>query len=85
MIKELWNGQYASCCDNTIDTIEEKNAVDALDKYHTELTARLEEIERKIFEDFAEAHQQLLAIECEKAFVKGFSLATQILSEAFMK
>lgn len=56
---------------------------DRIDKTITELKRKMKKRNKKKLDLLCEDHIELNLIETEEAFIRGFSFATQLLSEAF--
>ena len=56
---------------------------DRIDKTLNELKKKMNNRTKKKLDLLCEDHLELILIESEEAFIQGFSLATQLLSEAF--
>ena len=56
---------------------------DRIDKTLNELKKKMNNRTKKKLDLLCEDHLELILIESEEAFTQGFSLATQLLSEAF--
>lgn len=56
---------------------------DRIDKTLNELKKMMNNRTKKKLDLLCEDHLELILIESEEAFIQGFSLATQLLSEAF--
>ncbi|MBO5294018.1 MAG: hypothetical protein J6B71_02040 [Clostridia bacterium] len=79
---ELWNGNRFPLSNHLKQTEEEKKLMEQLATYHSAMVGKLDNSEKENLKRLADCYSELLATECENAFVKGFSLAVRLISEA---
>ena len=81
---ELWNGNVCPLSDGSENSQETEKLLEYLGKHNKDIYEKLDEEGRESFEKFKDCYDELLSSGCEKAFVKGFSLASKIISEALL-
>ena len=60
----------------------EKGSLDTREDVLNRVTTDASNLDKETFEKFKDCYDELYKIACEDAFVKGFSLASKMLSEA---
>ena len=78
---ELWNGNIAPSSDG-LKTPQQTELLAYLDRHSKSISKKLDKEGLESFEKFKDCYDELYKIACEDAFVKGFSLASKMLSEA---
>ena len=56
---------------------------DRIDTNKKDLLHRLHKKDKKKFEQICKDYEETNLLECEEAFIRGFSFATQLLGEAY--
>ena len=79
---ELWNGNICPLTDECGNSQETAMLLEYINRHDAEISKKLDKEGQESFEKFKDCYDELLSSGCEKAFVKGFSLASKILSEA---
>ena len=83
-LASLWNGQFSVCREVTNNKeAEELNRL--IQKHYQDLRGRLDEKGLAALEKLEECQNDLLMIECESSFVRGFCTSTKIMTEALAK
>lgn len=81
-LTELWNSNIHPISD--ADKLLENNRelTGYIDHHFKKLDAVLDKKGKETLKTLTECYDELLSLECEAAFIEGFSLATKILTEA---
>ncbi len=82
-LTNLWRGEFLSYV-RSENTAEEAQLLKYLNKHFQDLREQLDEKGKGILEKYAECYEELACIECEEAFVKGFSLGVKLVAEALL-
>lgn len=81
---ELWRGNIAPCDQKSIHSKETKELASLLEQNHSNLCEVLNAREKEILQKWEDEHDELLLLSCEDAFIKGFSLAIQLVTDALV-
>ena len=81
---ELWRGNIAPCDQKSIHSKETKELASLLERNHSKLCETLNDREKEILQKWEDEHDELLLLSCEDAFIKGFSLAIQLVTDALV-
>ena len=81
-LRMLYNETSIEIEENTPEESQKCRLIEDMDKCLYNLMDKLDGDEKALLTEFEARHIELLALEKESAFVRGFSLATKILSEA---
>ena len=79
---ELWNGNICPLSDEYGDSQKTEMLLEYINRYEADISKKLDKEGQESFEKFKDCYDELLSSDCEKAFVKGFSLASKIFSES---
>ena len=79
---DLWHGNIDPFLESQCDP-RQTELIEFLERHSKEVSEKLDKEGLESFEKFKDCYLELLSISCENAFVKGFSLASKILSESF--
>ena len=82
---DLWNGRIAPFSEHSEYCDETQELIGLLDKNHKDLAARLDDKGKEILQIFEDNHGELLMLDCEDAFIKGFSLGVKLMVETMAK
>ena len=78
---ELWNGNISPFSDGE-NTPQVTALLTYLERHDNNISKKLDKEGLESFEKFKDCYDELYKLACEDAFVKGFSLASKMLSEA---
>lgn len=78
---DLWNGNL-SLSEYVIHSEEAKQLCDYIGRHYSELSAKLNSSEKESLQKYQDCYDDLLALECENAFIQGFSLAAKLFAES---
>ena len=82
-LKKLYNETSLEIYENTFEEKEKCRLIEDMDNCLHELIGRTDSDGKEVIKELERIYGEFLALEKENAFVRGFSLATKLLSEAF--
>ena len=77
----LWNENVHSVSDKS-STPQESELIGYLSRHEKDISKKLDKEGLDSLKKYKDCYDELLSLYCEDAFVRGFSLASKILSEA---
>lgn len=81
-LKKLYNETSLEIYENTPEENEKCRLIEDIDNCIHELMNRSDSESKALIKELERIYGELLALEKESAFVRGFSLAAKLLSEA---
>ena len=79
-ISDLW---YGNINPNDVKADEkEKEIIGYIERYYTDLNSLLNESGKDVLERFTDCYDELISDDCEKAFIRGFTLAVRLMVES---
>jgi len=79
-LSEIWRNIGVYSKEVSAQSEEEKELLKALSKHRTEINKKINDLD--LLDQLESCYNGILDIECENAFIKGFSMATKMIYEA---